>query len=1075
MSEDLLDSLLSVATEELKKDNVPTRTLTEADLFGKDDDENSSKNTSKSLIHTGDTDSSDDEDNKYYEERKYNDCGREIKHLLESSNRSASNSPVSQPEVTWKSKSNNQPIKPKILPKIQDVQSDPIFGLRVVNPVISFNALQERMVGREAVAFARIKKFVSGNISDKNWVIAGVIAGKSAVKTSQKGNEFIIWCLSDLKNDIKTVSVLLFGSAYKQLWKTVVGTVVGILNPSVLESKDNSRDEATLSVDNSQKVLIMGQSRDLGTCKSMKKNGGQCTNIVNTSHCEYCVYHIKQEYQKCSKRAELQSSFVGKGLTALRNKVLGKNEVFYAGKSYTAIPAKRSKKLEQKEKTLLQALSGNTQLTRKSSVAKKTSKVASHIEVTQRQRLRDFSLLERLGGNDVKTDFKATHSPEVTLESSKKTAVEVISKLKAGIATKKEEPVSKPHTITKANASTDFVKLDTPVLLSCEKETIDLGASFTPQQINRAKLNALKYVQKNGPLKKSDPNSIKSPGNKKRPLGNTDNLDNISKRPKIVENEFLSDRFKKMMETTSKHMDVLDDRDNEEQEKYFEKLEKKEQMENKMINTFKVACKAVRCLQCKYTHFSASQFCKDNKHPLKVFDAMKRFFKCGNCGNRITSLEIVPTLACKNCGSGMWEKTGMMKEKTVDVVPTLSIRGGEQEFVNSVISDPNLNLLVCRKFNEVGSRMLSRGFIQLEKRHAAIYKRVKSLLPRRESERRVHPLSRHCDILQAVETRISMLNMTYMKYIENNLLCFIPGKVLDEMINVLSFVESDCTPPRTHQLLQELRDLSSMAMEHFDEHILPRVKEHKEQMEEKRQAFIASFSGSPSTLKPAQPFIVQQVNDLQKIKKQYKTYKHHIAYLNQNTQKLIQKMKKQNKRLKAQSVRIRDQERKIQEQTAKIQEQETALADIKKHMDEWDQKYKDLTNELVRARDYILLKATSSKASSSYTPSPPKLCRSSIRPRVSHLLFRNYGPIHLDLERKRKSNLLPEIPVKVSRAQGDEDEKSIDELLPLKEPDKSNESEGKGNFSFLIENLIKTPLTAIKSRKRKMAEEIDLK
>ena len=129
------------------------------------------------------------------------------------------------------------------------------------------------------------------------------------------------------------------------------------------------------------------------------------------------------------------------------------------------------------------------------------------------------------------------------------------------------------------------------------------------------------------------------------------------------------------------------------------------------------------------------------------------------------------------------------------------------------------------------------------------------------------------------------------------------------MINVLSFVESDCTPPRTHQLLQELRDLSSMAMEHFDEHILPRVKEHKEQIDEKRQgtlicifswakifhvttfaAFLASFSGSPPNIKQARPFIVQQVNDLQKIRKQYKTYKHHIAYLNQNTQKLFQKV-----------------------------------------------------------------------------------------------------------------------------------------------------------------------------------------
>lgn len=73
--------------------------------------------------------------------------------------------------------------------------------------------------------------------------------------------------------------------------------------------------------------------------------------------------------------------------------------------------------------------------------------------------------------------------------------------------------------------------------------------------------------------------------------------------------------------------------------------------------------------------------------------------------------------------------------------------------------------------------MLSRGFIQLEKRHVAIYKRVKSMLPRRESERKAHPLARHSEILQGVETRLSMMHMTYSKYIDNNLLCFIPGKV----------------------------------------------------------------------------------------------------------------------------------------------------------------------------------------------------------------------------------------------------------------------------------------------------------
>lgn len=54
---------------------------------------------------------------------------------------------------------------------------------------------------------------------------------------------------------------------------------------------------------------------------------------------------------------------------------------------------------------------------------------------------------------------------------------------------------------------------------------------------------------------------------------------------------------------------------------------------------------------------------------------------------------------------------------------------------------------------------------------------LNGLSSRRESERRNHSLARHADILAAVETRLSLLNMTFMKYVDSNLCCFIPGKV----------------------------------------------------------------------------------------------------------------------------------------------------------------------------------------------------------------------------------------------------------------------------------------------------------
>jgi len=46
-------------------------------------------------------------------------------------------------------------------------------------------------------------------------------------------------------------------------------------------------------------------------------------------------------------------------------------------------------------------------------------------------------------------------------------------------------------------------------------------------------------------------------------------------------------------------------------------------------------------------------------------------------------------------------------------------------------------------------------------------------------------------------------------------------QVIDEIFRVLRLIRETKTPPRAHEILQELRDISSMAMEHFDEKILP--------------------------------------------------------------------------------------------------------------------------------------------------------------------------------------------------------------------------------------------------------------
>lgn len=132
--------------------------------------------------------------------------------------------------------------------------------------------------------------------------------------------------------------------------------------------------------------------------------------------------------------------------------------------------------------------------------------------------------------------------------------------------------------------------------------------------------------------------------------------------------------------------------------------------------------------------------------------------------------------------------------------------------------------LASKRFNTLGGQILNDGFRRVRSFHSQCLREVKEELPRRESERRKHRLYPRHDVLQAVETRLSLLCMTYSRLIGDGQICFIPGKVLDELFRILRLVQDHEAPLQNSvPLLQEMRDISSMAMEHFEEEIQPRV------------------------------------------------------------------------------------------------------------------------------------------------------------------------------------------------------------------------------------------------------------
>lgn len=218
--------------------------------------------------------------------------------------------------------------------------------------------------------------------------------------------------------------------------------------------------------------------------------------------------------------------------------------------------------------------------------------------------------------------------------------------------------------------------------------------NFGTQRSKCAKVNAISWIKSNGPIQKENPNLFEKSkdSNKKRKLPEDIILD-LGPEKKTVKEEKVSSRFLELMKATSQNQDLIDNAQQEAENKYFDDMDRKEKMEHKMMNTYKVPCKAVRCLVCKYTWFSASEWCKTERHTLRVIDGTKRFFKCSDCSSRTVTLTMFPLISCKNCNGSKWERAPMMAHKKVDEV-NLSIRGDELTFLNSAQPKLNLGLLV---------------------------------------------------------------------------------------------------------------------------------------------------------------------------------------------------------------------------------------------------------------------------------------------------------------------------------------------------------------------------------------------
>jgi len=147
-----------------------------------------------------------------------------------------------------------------------------------------------------------------------DWVVLAIVCSKTEprnvgqnTKAEKTGKKYMVMQLTDLKWEIE---LFLFGAGFERFWKIPVGTVLALLNPGVMKPRNNDSGKFSITIadDAADCVLEIGLARDLGFCKSTKRDGKQCGAWVDKRHTHFCAFHVEQTVKKARvARAEVNS------------------------------------------------------------------------------------------------------------------------------------------------------------------------------------------------------------------------------------------------------------------------------------------------------------------------------------------------------------------------------------------------------------------------------------------------------------------------------------------------------------------------------------------------------------------------------------------------------------------------------------------------------------------------------------------------------------------------------------------------------------------------------------------------
>ncbi|KAF7516692.1 hypothetical protein G7054_g14051 [Neopestalotiopsis clavispora] len=240
--------------------------------------------------------------------------------------------------------SNSKKLAPSEVPDEEAVSFEPYSGTHLSKRILPHNLLtrtfstRKLLLIKDLLAQVKAPDFQLPEV-EQDIVVLGIVASKSEPKTHKAppGGElreaksrfaeeehrakYMVMTLVDLKWEIE---LFLFNTAFQRYWKLTPGTLVAILNPNIMpppKGREATNKFSLVINSDGEGVLEIGNARDLGFCKSVKKDGDLCNSWVNKKRTEFCEFHMNMAMDK-HRLARQDVNAFGGGIGANNRKQL---------------------------------------------------------------------------------------------------------------------------------------------------------------------------------------------------------------------------------------------------------------------------------------------------------------------------------------------------------------------------------------------------------------------------------------------------------------------------------------------------------------------------------------------------------------------------------------------------------------------------------------------------------------------------------------------------------------------------------------------------------------------------------